>query len=387
MQLSLAGNPLCGPTTSAAEGKGEEREGQEEGEGEYVVKVRSLFPGLKVRDGKRILMKKSHTYYDNRGGEEGGAAANDVSGSGGRRKPGHPSPVGGPAGVDANSDGDGRRKPIEGEKKKRAKSPKSKEARVERGAPASGDVRAQIAEQEVGSNDGGSKESRKRKKKAARAAAADFAAEGKGETDAAMLGKADKKAAQKRRREAEARTERRSRSSVGTAVISVVSPDDAAKSRRKQLRRSEESATGSSVVETAVDTVGTAAVSTQKATKTKKKKSKSNHDRNETSRSSVGSSVGKQQEDPYSSSDELPIPGRQPKKSAAAAALPVGGDRESGVVSVIMNKKRKGAMGAAAKPWQGEAADAGGFSFDAIVEARGEKESIGLGSGVSAWDT
>ncbi|CAM9118159.1 unnamed protein product, partial [Scytosiphon promiscuus] len=81
------------------------------------------------------------------------------------------------------------------------------------------------------------------------------------------------------------------------------------------------------------------------------------------------------QEDPYSSSEELPIPGKHArdgvvigssggaaeaagaKKAAAAtaAALPVGGDRESGVVSVIVNKKRRGAKGAGAKTWKGGA--------------------------------
>lgn len=373
MQLSLAGNPLCGPPTAAAaasEDKGEEGEGEEgEGEGEYVAKVKSLFPGLKVRDGKRILMKKSHTYYETRGGEEGGGAAKDASGPGGRGKPGHPAAVGGRAGLDAKSDGAGRRKVEEGEKEKGAKSPKSKGVRVGGGA--------QIVEEE-GGDEQESKAARKMKRKAARAAAAELVAEAERKAELAALGKPDKKGAKKRRREAEEGKERRSRSPVD------VSSDDADKSKKKQ-RRPSEGAAADSVVETAAASDGTPAAPKQKASKTKKKK-KTKH------ASSVGGSGGQPQEDPYSSSEELPIPGRRETKSAAAAAVPVGGDRESGVVSVVINKKRKGAVGGAAQARQGGAApghaeDGGRFSFDAILAARGEKETIGSGSGVSAWDT
>lgn len=380
MQLSLAGNPLCGPTTAASEAK----EAEGEGEGEYVAKVRSLFSGLKVRDGKRILMKKSHTYYDTRGGEEGGGAAKDVSGPGGREKPGHPTSVGGRAGVDAKSDGDGRRA-LTGGEKKGVKTPKSKGERVGKVAQGSGESCAEIVEKGEGGDDGGSKAARKLKKKAARAAAAERAAEAKGKAEVATatLEKPDKKTAKKRPREAEEEEgERRSLSPVETAVTAAVSSDGAGKNRKKQRRPSEEAA-ADSVVKTAADTAGTTTASKQKATKTKKKKTKRDQ-----KASSVGGSVGQQQEDPYSSSEELPLPGRQPTKTATAAAVPVGGDRESGVVSVVINKKRKGAMGAPAKPWQGGEAPgrAEKFSFDAMLEARGEKETIGLGSGVSAWD-
>lgn len=389
MQLSLAGNPLCGPPATASEDKEEEGEGEGEGEGEYVAKVRSLFPGLKVRDGKRILMKKSHTYYDTRGGEEGGGAAKDVSGPGGRGKPrGHPTSVGGRAGLDGKSDGDGRRKLVEGEKKKGAKSPKSKGVRAGQGAQESGEPSSENVDKEEGGDQGESKAARKLKKKAARAAAAELAVEAKGKTELAALRK-DKTSAKKRRREAEEGGERRSRPSVETAATAAVLSDGAGKDRKKQ-RRQAEAAAAASVVEPAADTDGTAIASKHKATKPKKKTKK--HDRKKTS--NVGGGIGQQQEDPYSSSEELPIPGRQPTKtkSATAAAMPVGGDRESGVVSVVINKKRKGAISAAAKPWQGGAApgreeDGGRFSLGAMLEARGEKETIGLGSGVSAWDT
>eukprot|EP00752_Nemacystus_decipiens_P014166 g12597.t1 len=387
MQLSLAGNPLCrSPATTASEVNEEGGQGEVE-EGEYVGKVRSLFPGLKVRDGKRILMKKSHTYYETRGGEEGGSAAQGVSGPGGRGPAGRPAAVGGRAGLDARPDGAGRRKVEQRDKKKGMKSPKSKEVRVDGGA--------QTIEEEEGGDDRARKAAGKMKK-AARAASATLAAAEEGKVEAAALeklGKPHKKSEKKRRREEEERTERYSRSPFGTAATAAVTSDDIGKSKKKQQRRPSETAAVDSVVENAAVTDdGATATSEHKASKTKKKK-KTKHDRKGTS--GIGGSVGRPHQDPYSSSEELPIPisGRQPPKSATAAAVPVDGDRESGVVSVVMNKKRKGtAVGGAAKPWQGGAApgtaeDGGRFSFDAILEARGEKETIGLGSGVSAWDT
>lgn len=389
MQLSLAGNPLCGsPTTATSEDK--RNDGEEEGE--YVVKLRSLFPGLKVRDGKRILMKKSHTYYESRVGEEAGSGAEDVSGPGGRGKPGRSSHGDGRAGLDAKSHGDGQRPLIEGEKKAGAKSPKSKSKSKGvgdgRGARGSGEFGAEVLEEGKGKDEADSKAARKLTRKAARAAVAELASEAERQAKVAALGKPDKKRAKKRQREAEEGTERRKRSPVETAGTASVA-SNGVEGRKKHRRQSEESA-ADSVVETAAGADDTLAASTPKATKTKKKK-KTKADHEGTSTSSVGGSVGQRQEDPYSSSEELSVPGRGPARSARAASVPVAGGRESGVVSVVI-KKRKSAKGASAKPWQGGAApgrkeDGEKFSFDAILEARGEKGTIGLGSGISAWDT
>ena len=373
MQLSLAGNPLCGPSTAAAsEDKEEEGEGEGEVEGEYVAKIRSLFPGLKVRDGKRILMKKSHTYYETRGADEGGGVAKDAPGPGGRGKPSHPAAaIGGRTGLGAMSEGEGtgRRKVEEGEKKG-GKSPKSKGVR--------GGGGAKVVEEEEGAGEQESKAARKMKKKAARAAEAELAAEAERKAEVAALAKSGKQSAKKRRRDAKEGAERRSRSPVE-------------RKKKQKQRRPSDGAAADPVVESAAATDSTTAASKQKGSKTsKKKKTKHGHK----GASTAGGNLGQQQEeDPYSSSEELPIPGRQATKSAPAVAVAsVGGDRESGVVSVVINKKRKGAVGGTAQARQGgvepgRAENGGKFSFDAILEARGEKESIGLGSGVSAWDT
>lgn len=112
--------------------------------------------------------------------------------------------------------------------------------------------------------------------------------------------------------------------------------------------------------------------------------------------------------DPYSSSEELPIPGVVAAKKIAGAggregtgvinkSIP-GGDPKSGVVAVVLNKKRKGAKkGSKGKAWHGGATPqsndvgedregGGGFRVEAMLQARGQRETVGLGSGVSAWD-
>eukprot|EP00903_Cladosiphon_okamuranus_P013873 g12905.t1 len=397
VQLSLAGNPLCtSPSTTALEQKQVDGEGEGECGGEYIGKVRSLFPSLKVRDGKRILMKKSHTYYETRGAEEGGGAAKDASGPRGRGKPGLPPSPGRRAQLDARPGGDGRRKveveDEEGQRKnKGTKTPKLKEVRAGKGMQGSPAFCAGVVEEDEedeGTEEAVGKAARRLKKKAARAAAA--AAQLAAESE----GKPDKKTVKKRRRQAEEEAERSSRPPVETAAAAA-SSNDFGKSRRKQRRQAGEAAADSAAETSASCTEGATSVSKQKddegETKTNEQKAKKRH-HNEPS--SVGESIAHRQEDPYSSSEELVIPGRRPKESATARAVAVGGDRESGVLSVVINKnnkKRKGAVGGATNPWQGgEApgrAEGGEFSFDAILEARSEKETIGLGSGISAWDT
>lgn len=110
------------------------------------------------------------------------------------------------------------------------------------------------------------------------------------------------------------------------------------------------------------------------------------------------------EQDAYSSSEELPIPGERAKQGAHDAAGKAidaksaarAGDPESGVVGVVVSRKRSRAKGSKKKTWQsdttrvsdefGESRDDGGFSVGAMLEARGQRETVGSGSGVSAWD-
>ncbi|CAM9237324.1 unnamed protein product, partial [Ectocarpus sp. 4 AP-2014] len=379
MQLSLSGNPICG-AAAAAEKSGT---GKEDGEEEYVAKVRSLFPGLKVRDGKRILMKKSHTYYEQRGGEQGAGAG---AGAGGGRKdsamrgttpgsgekrapcsgkmarPVKGDGVDGGGGVTSGDRGGGQL--LSGEPK--GESSRPKEMRVGQQGQGSGESSANMNEEGAGT----SKEERERKRKAARKAAAE---EAQTEAAAAIANKQGRKTKKRRRREEE----------EGKEASAAALSESADKLTKKQRRRRREEGT------TAVETIAAAGAATTVVSKKKKK----------TATSSGEGGRPLQQEDPYSSSEELPIPGRgdggdslageaHTAKRTADAAVPV---RGSGVVSVVINTKRKGAKAkarqdssAAGRP--GGGGGLGGFSVDAMLEARGQKETIGLGSGVSAWD-
>ncbi|CAM9626759.1 unnamed protein product, partial [Ectocarpus fasciculatus] len=384
MQLSLSGNPICGAAGAAEKIV----TGEEDGEEKYVAKVRSLFPGLKVRDGKRILMKKSHTYYEQRGGEQGGGGG---GGGGGNKDstmrgttPGKRAPSTGTMARPDKGDGDdggggvksGDRKArqlVSGERKKESSRPK--ETRVGQG---SGESSANMEEEGAGT----SKEERKRKRKAAREAAAE---EAQTEATAALTNKQDRKTKKRRRREEEEEGEERSDSSLPVGEAAAAAPSESTdKLTQKQRRRRREEGT------TAVETTTAAGAATTAVVRKKKKK---------TATSGGGGGRAKQQEDPYSSSEELPVPGRGGSgdglagegpmaKRTADAAVPV---RESGVVSVVMNTKRKGAKAKARQDSSGAGRPGGGggqggFSVDAMLEARGQKESIGLGSGVSAWD-
>ncbi|CAM9415853.1 unnamed protein product [Ectocarpus sp. 6 AP-2014] len=386
MQLSLSGNPICG-AAAAAEKSGT---GEEDGEEDYVAKVRSLFPDLKVRDGKRILMKKSHTYYEQRGGEQGAGAGagggrkdsairGTTPGTGGKRAPGsrtkaRPVKSDGVDGGGGDKSGDREGGQLVSRKPKEESS-RPKEMRVGQQGQGSGASSANMGEEGAGT----SKEERKRKKKAARKAAAE---EVHTEAAAAIPNKQDRNTKKRRRREEEEGRERSGSSPVEEAAAAAPS-ESADKLTKKQRRRRREEGT------TAVETIAEAGAATTVVSKKKKK----------TATSGGEGGRAQQQEDPYSSSEELPIPRRgdggdslareEPAaKRAADAAVPV---RESGVVSMVINTKRKGAKAkarqdssAAGRPRGG--GGLGGFSVGAMLEARGQKETIGLGSGVSAWD-
>ncbi|CAM9623239.1 unnamed protein product, partial [Discosporangium mesarthrocarpum] len=65
VQLSLAGNPICGAgevDINDEGGGGQTVTPAGQPDSTYVEKMQSLFPALKVRDGRRTLLKKSHTY-------------------------------------------------------------------------------------------------------------------------------------------------------------------------------------------------------------------------------------------------------------------------------------------------------------------------------------
>ncbi|CAN0518353.1 unnamed protein product, partial [Ectocarpus sp. 12 AP-2014] len=351
----------------------------------------SLFPGLKVRDGKRILMKKSHTYYEQRGGEQGagagaGGGRNDSAmrgttpGSGGKRAPGSGKmarPVMGD-GVDGGGgvnfgDGEGGQL-ISGEPK--GESSRPKEMRVGQQGQGSGESSSNMDEEGAGT----SKEERKRKRKAARKAAAE---EAQTEAAAAITNKQGRKTKKRPRREEEKEGKECSGSSPVEEASAAAPSESADKPTKKQRRRRREEGI------TAVETIAAAGAATTVVSKKIKK----------TATSGGGGGRAQQQEDPYSSSEELPIPGRgdggdslageaPTAKRTSDAAVPV---RESGVVSVVINTKRKGAKtkarqdsSAASRP--GGGGGLGGFSVGAMLEARGQKETIGLGSGVSAWD-
>ncbi|CBJ28855.1 Hypothetical leucine rich repeat protein [Ectocarpus siliculosus] len=368
MQLSLSGNPICG-AAAAAEKSGT---GEEDGEEGYVAKVRSLFPGLK-RGGEQGAGAGAG------GGRKDSALRGTTPGTGGKRAPGsgtkaRPVKSDGVDGGGGDKSGDREGGQLVSRKPKEESS-RPKEMRVGQQGQGSGASSANMDEEGAGT----SKEERKRKRKAARKAAAE---EAQTEAAAAIPNKQDRNTKKRRRREEEEGRERSGSSPVEEAAAAAPS-ESADKLTKKQRRRRREEGT------TAVETIAAAGAATTVVSKKKKK----------TATSGGEGGRAQQQEDPYSSSEELPIPGRgdggdslareEPAaKRAADAAVPV---RESGVVSVVINTKRKGAKAkarqdssAAGRP--GGGGGLGGFSVGAMLEARGQKETIGLGSRVSAWD-
>lgn len=393
-----------------------------EGEGEYVTKIRSLFPSLKVRDGKRILMKKSHTYYEQRAADANpnpDATERFPAPSEAGRKFGGGGRPGKGSGDGFGGGGDGRM--VDGQKPPwRLK-----------GVPAADPAAAAIAgkgENRSGNDptSSGNTEKAKRreakrllKKKAARAPARVGRAEGArtkgdgGGVGAAGASDLPDDGSGKRNRLAE----------------DDVDPAEVKSKKKKRRREAKDETTDApeernprrDSVKAVVEPIASTA---QDKKQRNEKKSEANasakapaggggRTANEGSGSGGGGGSGGGDDgdkDPYSSSEELPVPGKRAGKSAdgdakggvggGAKRAAQEGDRESGVVSVVLNRKRKGARGAKGKAWQtvggggglqrddGEAGGSGGeggFSVEGMLAARGQRETVGLGLGVSAW--
>lgn len=375
--------------------------------GAYVAKLKLFFPGLKVRDGKRILLKKSHTYYEQRetvvDKESGhGSACFESGGVGVGNRGGT-----GEMTVDRNSG-----KPM---KKKVHKGSKD-------------EVMAQ-----------------------------DFAGtgDGDGECDEAMIDKAKSAEMGERRKIKKSKKEGTSEAGLDenpTAGSSSAELDIEAKKKNKKRRRGDEHTASSRSVPAAHCTLETGdesthhdkgpdaaekrlrgAVMTAKKPKTlKEKKGERRGILGGTSgaKSAVTTTKKIVDNDPYSSSEELPVRKEQTQgardKQARGGAMTGGNtaangvDLESGVVAVVVNpkehrskkgndeeKRAKGSqvsnssrakhhghdmpskVSAGVKGdlvGRGKDEEEDGFSVEKMLKAR---ETVGMGvmgGGVSAWD-
>lgn len=361
-RLSIPGAQVPAPGADDGEGGGDE----------YVARARSLFPGLKVRDGKRILMKKSHTYYEQRAadGEAAGSANAASIGRGSRPAESSRRPRSGWAVKGAGGEvGCGQ---LElGETK----------ARRCNGVGVSGVDDRQAGKTESGDAQEEERSKEKRRlKKAARKAREEAGKGGAGAKRARKMAAVD--------------IQHRDVPNEDVAVEELkpnmkMPPCDTDDSEKIPAVPDE----GRDVVEVANRTANGKAQKDGRKAKTKP----SSKDRKMASGVSAGNGGGG---DPYSSSDDLPIPKARRTKAIAGAVKKSssGGDAESGVVAVVLNKKRKGASkGSKGKAWHGGAkpqtddvgeghGGGGGFCVEAMLQARGQREAVGLGSGVSAWD-
>lgn len=406
---------VSGANTEDGDG-GEDEGGGNEDDGGYVSKVRSLFPSLKVRDGKRILMKKSHVYYQNR-------AANDDDNSNGnstpkpdkdRKRDGsgrnlkHPATVG-----KAEQDEDERMKGNErGHKDTKVSSKKEEGASEKHTEKRQGLKKSDPADAEEELR---GKKERKLKKRAARAAKATKGGEGVVEEIVGNLSEieasvnVDVKHRRHPKEEASValkpkkKKRRREEEELSKHTPSVV-PDEQHHQQQQQLplKTAATETTNQNSKKHDKKLKKTKQVKQKSSEVAKVKSSRQPSNPNGTDGGGLGA-----EQDPYSSSEDLPIPGigRKTIKNGVAdegavkkRATPLGGDAESGVVSIVLNKKRKGATkGSRGKAWQGgvglesDGVEQGGgaergFSVGAMLEARAQRETVGLVSGVSAWD-
>lgn len=350
-RLSIPGAQVPAPGADDGEGGGDE----------YVARARSLFPGLKVRDGKRILMKKSHTYYEQRAAD--GEAANTAN---------------------AASTGRGSR-PAESSRKPRSdwavkgaggevgcEQLELGETKIRRcnGAGVSGGDDRQARKTDSGDAQEEERSKEKRRLKKAARKAREEAGEG---------GAGAKRA--------------RKMVAVDNEHRDVPNEDVVVEELKPNTKKAPCDADGGRVM---VEVASHTASDKARKDGRKAKKNSSSKDRNIASGVSAGNGGGG---DTYSSSDDLPIPeARRTKAIAGAVKKSSSGDAESGVVAVVLNKKRKGAnKGSKGKAWHGGAkpqsddvgqghGGGGGFCVEAMLQARGQREAVGLGSGVSAWD-
>ena len=391
----------------SADGGAEDAESAGKMAEEYIAKVRSLFPGLKVRDGKRVLMKKSHTYYQQRAG-----------------------------GVDAASDPNKSPAPPPQQKKNKKRKSPAKQGSDLNSESNPDSARCSDAEG-VAVSDGAVAGGPQREDARRSSTDADLSLDKKDSRECSGKTRVNSKGQQVKHGKAERRLKSKkkavgaagkgnegveemhdtgtgsTRGNAGgretTGSQDEVRSSSRMEAKKKRRRLNEESAAESSSgisggektpqlrpKEVAiVDGRG----DDEKPDRKKPSKRSKKVVREEERKSSA--EVADEQ-DPYSSSEELPIPGRKAGQGRATAAsqsmgngkesaVSSAGDAASGVKGIVVHRKQKGSKAKIFKKTgvQGVTPDhgeRGGFTVDAMLEARGLRETLGLGSGVSAWD-
>lgn len=426
VQLTLSGNPICASGTGSSSTEGtaaaEEAGGDE---GTYVTKIKSIFPALKVRDNKRVMKKKSHTYYEQRaamaadGAEKGRGAHADIDARG-------TAAVGGQGRETRVEEEDLRRKSVKKNTKKDASRGKDEGTKM--------DVVSKKSKGGVG------EVSSERE-------------EGVVLTDRKTSVEQDQDHKTKKKRKSGDRAVSK-KDSAGHLDDERTEPRSSKSEKNKKRRRDGDNGVGSALVAEGNEAAAAVAISSTDATtdnlaggdqhsatkeprrkeslkekKAKKKPSASfaASSNNDSAETTTGSIVDN---DPYSSSEELPIQGAQrqraqnkgdnhPGKTAAAGEAggaggkrsgAPGGDLESGVVAVVMSRRvkkgkdarsnakkekgRKSSQNSSSGKWGrvgeggsgGEDEETGGFSVQRMLKARESSVGFGLGGGVSAWD-
>lgn len=404
VQLSLSGNPLCTSSNTTVVDVATE-DGEEEGSGgTYVKKIKSIFPGLKVRDGRRVMMKKSHTYHELKTGGAAGAGGSGDDGGGDARS----------RGVKQRGEDPARSsKAVKKKSKKRSSRPGLD------GEGASGDKGRQTQKSEDGVTserdgqvvvDRTSDEKNQHHEKAKKTRTKKTGAAGVQENVAELCDKRftseePKPKGKKRRRDGHKNNDN----------------DDVSRPAAKRGEGTAAAAVASSTV-TGPPPGGrgngvTASIREDKQRKTskdeKKKKKKTDVAIVDPPAPTSSSGDTTMDNDPYSSSEELPTKkNREHKQKSPANGAPPHGavDLESGVVTVTVNqkisrhKKKRGTKNrhsgtgtnAVRKHSQSGGGDGGGdgdgdgdqvasSSIEHMLKAR-QTMTLGVGSGMSAWD-
>lgn len=361
-------------------------EDEAEGQGgeQYVTKVRSLFPSLKVRDGKRVLMKKSHTYYQQRA-----------------------------SGSDASSSRTTPQSLLSSQKRNRSPAERAR---------TSSPGRASLPNTETGGGSYGTDEDDLERKGVSNPNWNDYTecdgesrggsdeknvGEAIGEDTSDMVGSGSEAEPRSVRVDSGGRGKSRSQDKVRTSSRSKA---------KMYSKRGEESASelsagipqsnitphstsegaGLVVSEGGIDETGGNKSLPERPPKRPKIAGKKKEQ-------SAEAGDGGRDEDPYSSSEELPIPERWPvqgktlvaAEGKAKSVISSVGASNSGVKEVVLHRKQKGskmkiskmaARGDASNQESGD--NAVDFSVDAMLQARGLRETLGLGvgAGMSAWD-
>lgn len=373
---SVSSEPCYFCILGAVGAKGEVEDAEAEGQGgeQYVTKVRSIFPSLKVRDGKRVLMKKSHTYYQQR-----------TSGS------------------DASSSRTTQSSLVSPQKRNRSLAERARTSSP--GRASLPNTEADALEQKGVSNPN-------------RNDYTECGGESRGGSDEKNIGGAigeEANAMDGSGSEAELRSVRVDSGGRGKSRGQDKVHSSSRSKAKRQSKRVKESAselsagipqsniTPQSMSEEAAMVAEGGIDETGGKTSVQDRPPKRPKISGEKKEPSAEAGDGGRDEDPYSSSEELPIPGRWPVQGKAlvdvggkakSAILPVGVSN-SGVKEVVLHRKRKGskmkvsnmaARGDTSNQKSGDNAE--DFSVDAMLQARGLKETLGLGAGagMSAWD-